>query len=133
MTTTAAQKCHSRWVEGHRNHGSSSGWSQSIGVTWSVSRDWPINWARRRLKQRNFQCYRGWHRSFKVEVFGGYPTWLQFWKRFRMGKWRWNWFWMERIWRFWRWTAFITNFVLKLLFPWNMSTINRLKCCLFND
>ena len=33
MTTTAAQKCHSRWVEGHRNHGSSSGWSQSIGVT----------------------------------------------------------------------------------------------------
>ena len=33
MTTTAAQKCHSKWVEGHRNHGSSSGWSQSIGVT----------------------------------------------------------------------------------------------------
>ena len=27
MTTTAAQKCHSKWVEGHRNHGSSSGWS----------------------------------------------------------------------------------------------------------
>ena len=33
MTTTAAQKCHSKWVEGHRNHGSSSGWSQSIEVT----------------------------------------------------------------------------------------------------
>ena len=83
-------KFHSKWMEGCRNHRSTSGWSQRVGVTWSISRDWLINWLRRRWKWHNFQCYRGWHSSFKVEVFGGYPTWLQFSKRFWMQKWRWN-------------------------------------------
>ena len=70
-------KCNLKWMEGRRNHGSSSGCSQRVS---SVSRYWPINWARRRWKQRNFQCYWGWHSSFKVEVLRGYPTWLRFWK-----------------------------------------------------
>ena len=26
-------KCHSNWIEDRRNHGSSSGWSQRVGVT----------------------------------------------------------------------------------------------------
>ena len=100
-------KYHSKWMEGRRNRRSSSGWSQRVGVTLSVPRDWSINWVRRRWKQWNFQCYRSWHSSFKVEVFGGCPTWLRFWKWFQMGKWRWNWFWTERIWCVWQWTGFV--------------------------
>ena len=72
-------KCHSKWMEGRRNYRNSLGWSHTVGVTWSVSRDWPIDWVRRRWKKHNFQCYQGWHSSFKVEVFGGHPTWLRFW------------------------------------------------------
>ena len=59
-------KCNLKWMEGRRNHGSSSGCSQRVS---SVSRYWPINWVRRRWKQRNFQCYWGWHSSFKVKYY----------------------------------------------------------------